>query len=46
VRALEGLPESTGLLWGSVPERILMEENEALFEIGLAGGTENWLVAG
>jgi len=38
VRALEGLPESTGLLWGSVPERILMEENEALFEIDLAGG--------
>jgi 23S rRNA (cytosine1962-C5)-methyltransferase len=38
VRALEGLPESTGLLWGSVPDRILMEENGALFEIDLASG--------
>lgn len=38
VRALEGLEESTGLLWGSVPERILMEENGAQFEIDLAGG--------
>ncbi len=38
VRALEGLPESTGVLWGSVPERILMEESGALFEIDLAGG--------
>jgi len=38
VRALEGLPESTGLLWGSVPTRVLMEENGALFEIDIAGG--------
>lgn len=38
VRALEGLQESTGLLWGSVPERILMDENGALFEVDVAGG--------
>jgi 23S rRNA (cytosine1962-C5)-methyltransferase len=38
VRALEGLPESTGVLWGSMPERIIMEENGALFEIDLVGG--------
>lgn len=38
VRALEGLPESVGVLWGSVPERIVIEENGALFEIDLLGG--------
>ena len=38
VRALEGLSESTGLLWGSVPEHIVMEENGASFEIDLMGG--------
>ena len=38
VRALEGLQESTGVLWGTVPERILMDENDALFEVDLAGG--------
>ncbi|MEN6491047.1 MAG: class I SAM-dependent rRNA methyltransferase, partial [Rectinema sp.] len=38
VRALEGLPESTGVLWGSMPEHIIMEENGALFEIDLVGG--------
>jgi 23S rRNA (cytosine1962-C5)-methyltransferase len=38
VRALEGLPESVGVLWGSVPERIIIEENGACFEIDLLGG--------
>jgi len=38
VRALEGLPEVTGVLWGTVPEHIVIEENQAFFEIDIAGG--------
>lgn len=38
VRALEGLPDLVGVLWGSVPERIVIEENGALFEIDLLSG--------
>jgi len=38
VRALEGLEPATGILWGSVPEQLTMEENGARFSIDLAGG--------
>jgi len=38
VRALEGLEPSLGLLAGSVPDSILMEENGATFSVDLAGG--------
>ncbi|HBK58530.1 MAG TPA: rRNA large subunit methyltransferase I [Spirochaetaceae bacterium] len=38
VRRLEGLEESTGVLAGSVPNLVCIEENGALFEIDLAGG--------
>jgi len=38
VRRLEGLEESTGVLSGSVPNLVCIEENGALFEIDLAGG--------
>ena len=38
VRALEGLEPSLGILAGSVPDSILMEENGATFSVDLAGG--------
>ena len=38
VRGLEGLEPSLGLLAGSVPASILMEENGATFSVDLAGG--------
>lgn len=38
VRALEGLEPSLGILAGSVPDAILMEENGATFSVDLAGG--------
>jgi 23S rRNA (cytosine1962-C5)-methyltransferase len=38
VRALEGLEPSSGILSGTVPDSIIMEENGALFAVDLAGG--------
>lgn len=38
VRGLEGLPVSVGLLEGSVPDSILMNENGASFSVDLIGG--------
>jgi 23S rRNA (cytosine1962-C5)-methyltransferase len=38
VRALEGLEPATGIVAGSVPETIIIEENGAKFEVDLAGG--------
>lgn len=38
VRALEGLEPQSGILAGTVPDSILMEENGATFSIDLAGG--------
>lgn len=38
VRVLEGLSPSSGILAGSVPPSILMEENDATFSVDIAGG--------
>jgi 23S rRNA (cytosine1962-C5)-methyltransferase len=38
VRGLEGLPAETGVLSGSVPERVLIEENGLSFGVDLLGG--------
>ena len=38
VRALEGLKSTSGVLAGTMPESIIMEENGAKFSIDLAGG--------
>ncbi|MCX7774812.1 MAG: class I SAM-dependent rRNA methyltransferase [Spirochaetaceae bacterium] len=38
VRALEGLQPSAGVLWGTVPPRILITENNAFYEVDLLGG--------
>jgi 23S rRNA (cytosine1962-C5)-methyltransferase len=38
VRALEGLPERAGLLWGVCPERVLIEENGLKMEVDIAAG--------
>lgn len=38
VRKLEGLADSTGVLSGSVPESILIEENGLAFSVDLLGG--------
>jgi 23S rRNA (cytosine1962-C5)-methyltransferase len=38
VRALEGLEASTGLLYGTVPENVLIREGEALFSVDLSEG--------
>lgn len=38
VRKFEGLGPVTGILQGTVPERIIMEENSARFAVDIAGG--------
>lgn len=38
VRSLEGLASSSGILAGSVPENIIMEENGAAFSVDIVGG--------
>ncbi|MCX7023573.1 MAG: class I SAM-dependent rRNA methyltransferase [Spirochaetes bacterium] len=38
VRGLEGLGEAVGTLAGTVPDRVLIEENGLLFAVDLAGG--------
>jgi len=38
VRALEGLAPSSGVIAGSVPQSIIMDENGAKFSIDIAGG--------
>jgi 23S rRNA (cytosine1962-C5)-methyltransferase len=38
VRALEGLDPRSGVIRGSVPDRIVMEENGLLFGVDLVGG--------
>ena len=38
VRALEGLEPVSGILSGTVPDSILMEESGALFSVDIAGG--------
>ncbi|MDX9827052.1 MAG: class I SAM-dependent rRNA methyltransferase [Spirochaetia bacterium] len=38
VRALEGLEASSGILYGTVPENVLIEEGGALFSVDLSEG--------
>jgi len=38
VRALEGLAPSSGVIAGSVPQSIIMDENGAKFSVDIAGG--------
>ena len=38
VRRLEGLEQTTGLLWGEVPDRVDMRENGILFSVDVKNG--------
>lgn len=38
LRALEGLPEETKVLWGDVPERVLIEDGGCAFSVDLRAG--------
>ena len=38
VRRLEGMEQTTGLLWGSVPDRVDMYENGILFSVDVKNG--------
>ena len=38
VRELEGLPQQTGLIWGKLPDKVLVEENGIRFQVDVREG--------